>query len=133
MRPVSFTGLPLGETWQPLSQKPETAISFALQILERIVDLPYPTIREAILPLLQELMDLAEQRKEQKGEYRISFDEFCHDFSRYCAPLLGALSYRAHSLGNDAPALMQFIDTFPPLIPRSVPVITKWSTTVMPY
>lgn len=103
--------------WQPNSQKPETATSYALQLFERIVDLPYPSIREAMLPLLQELMDLGEQRKGQKGEHRISFDEFCHNFSHHCAPLLGALSYRVHSLGNDAPALMQFIDTFPPFDP----------------
>jgi hypothetical protein len=104
--------------WQPMSARPETVMALATQALEKITALPHATLREPVIALLQELLALVDKWGTQRGENGISLTEFCADFSRHCAPLLGALSYRAKALGHDDPALMDFIACFPPFEPN---------------
>lgn len=99
--------------WQPLNNQTEIVTAMAFQLMEKITDLPFPSIREALIPLLDELLTIS-KNPPVSGKNIPEFSQFCADLSLHLAPLLGALTYRAKSLGNDESALMTFIKTYPP-------------------
>lgn len=99
--------------WQPIHKQTKIVSSMAFQLMERITDLPYPSIREAWIPLMDELLSIAKDPPVSEKNIP-EFSQFCTDLSLHFAPLLGALTFRAKSLGNDDPALMTFIKTYPP-------------------
>ncbi|MEA1990211.1 MAG: hypothetical protein U9N57_13525, partial [Pseudomonadota bacterium] len=103
--------------WLPLSKKtqnPEVMQAVILTLTESITKLPYPLIREAVLPLLDELLSLSNEYRAKKSPDLELFEEFVQALSEHIQPVLGALSYRAKSLDNDTTALMVFMERFPP-------------------
>lgn len=100
------------EQFTPISQHSGATMAVILEILETIVRLPYPKMRGATLRLLKDFLEKIESETDPRKKTEL--ERFAQDFSEHAKPLLGALSYRAKSLGNDAPELMQFMERFPP-------------------
>lgn len=110
--------------WQPVHKQTAIVSTMAFQLMEKVTDLPYPSIREAFVPLLEELLSIAKNPPVSDKNIP-EFSQFCADLSLHFAPLLGALTYRAKSLGNDTPALMNFIKAYPPF-PKSERIRYNW-------
>lgn len=104
------------EQLQPLNQHSGAIMAIVLQIMQSIIRLPYSQMRGATLPLLQDFIEKIDSETDLHKKARLQ--RFAQNFSEYAKPLLAALSYRAQSLGNDAPELMQFIQRFPPFPPE---------------
>ena len=100
------------EQFNPVSEQIESTIAVVLVIMESISNLPYPQMRPAMLKLLKDLLEKIETETNPKNRHAL--DIFAQELSEYAKPLLAALSYRAKSLKNDTPELMQFIERYPP-------------------
>ncbi|WP_040727209.1 MFS transporter [Thiomicrorhabdus sp. Kp2] len=100
------------EQFTPISQHSGATMAVILEVLESIVRLPYPKMRDATLRLLKDFLEKIDSETDPRKKMELV--RFAQAFSEHAKPLLSALSYRAKSLGNDAPELMQFMERFPP-------------------